>query len=250
VIRFGLPEFGKPVALTERWPVAYLGLREALALPAPMLMISMIGFGSLCRETGFSLDKAVVTTAAIWGLPGQITLVELLAAGSPAFAILFAVAMTSARFLPMVATMMPFLREGVGRRFWLFPLAHFVTANSWVFVIRRSPDLQPTLRLAYFLGFVAACMIMGLSGTVLGYWLVSVVSVTLVHGLLFLNPIYFMLLFVDVRGLGLALAVLLGALGGPLIGYLSAEWGVVIVGLLSGTLAFFIGQLAKRRGHG
>ena len=46
-----------------------------------MLLASMTGFGSLANQSGFSLGMALASTAGLWGLPGQVALVELHAAG-------------------------------------------------------------------------------------------------------------------------------------------------------------------------
>lgn len=250
MFRLGLPIFGQAASLASDRAAFRLGFIEASGLPAPMLMVSMIGFGSLCHEIGFTLLKALATTASVWALPGQIAYVELFTAGSPAFALLFAVALANARFLPMVATFMPYIRPGVRSRFAEFGLAHFVTANSWIFVIRRSPDLEPTRRWAYFLGFAAACLILGFAGTALGYVLAGVVSKTVTHSLVFLNPIYFLLLFLDVPGRSALMAIVLGAIGGPLLTRLSPDWGLLGAGLLCGTLGFVVDRALKvaRRG--
>lgn len=250
MFRLGLPIFGQAAALKSDRAAFRLGFIEASGLPAPMLMVSMIGFGSLCHETGFTLMKALATTATVWALPGQIAYVELLTAGSPAFALLFAVALANARFFPMVASFMPYIRPGLRNRAAEFGLAHFVTANSWIFVIRRSPDLAPERRWAYFLGFAIACLILGFAGTALGYALAGVVSKTVTQALVFLNPIYFLLLFLDVPGRSALIAVLLGAIGGPLLTRLSPDWGLLGAGLLCGTLGFLIDRALKggRRG--
>ncbi len=245
MFRFGLPMFGKAAPLNSDRAAFRLGFIEAGGLPAPMLMVSMIGFGSLCHEIGFSFWKAMATTATIWALPGQVAYVEMLTAGSPAFAILLAVALANARFLPMTATFMPYIRPGVKNRFAEFWLAHFVTANSWIFVIRRSPDLDPTRRWAYFMGFAGACLILGFVGTALGYVLAGVVSKTVTQALVFLNPIYFLLLFLDVPGRSAFLSVLLGAIGGPLLIRLSPDWGLLAAGLLCGTIGFAVDRGLK-----
>jgi predicted branched-subunit amino acid permease len=247
MFRLGLPAFGQAVALKGDRDSFALGFKEATALPAFMLMISMIGFGSLCQSVGFSLEKALATTASMWSLPGQIAYVELLTAGSPAFAILLGIALANARFLPMVASFMPYIRPGVTSPLARFALAHFVTANSWIFVIRRSPDLEPIRRWSYFFGFAVSCLVLGLFGTALGYIVAGLVPPTVGYGLLFLNPIYFMLLFIDAPGRASLFAVVLGAAGGPPLMRLSPEWGLLAAGLICGTLGFALDRALKAR---
>jgi predicted branched-subunit amino acid permease len=246
MFRLGLPPFGRAVALASDRAAFRLGFLEATGLPAPMLMVSMIGFGSLCHETGFSLIKALASTATIWALPGQIAYVEMLSAGSPAFALLFAVALANARFMPMVATFIPFIRDGLPGRAAPYWLAHFVTANSWIFVIRRSPDLASERRWGYFLGFAVSCLALGFAGTALGYVLAGLVPKTVNHGLLFLNPIYFMLLFLETPARSALLAVAFGAVGGPLLASLSVDWGLLAAGLICGTLGFALDRTIRQ----
>ncbi|MGD9537229.1 MAG: AzlC family ABC transporter permease [Alphaproteobacteria bacterium] len=245
MLRLGLPPFGSAAPLDTDRAAFRLGFLEASGLPAPMLMVSMVGFGSLCHETGFSLVKALVSTATIWALPGQIAYVEMLSAGSPVFALLFAVALANARFLPMVATFMPYIRHGMPGRAAPYWLAHFVTANSWIFVIRRSPDLASERRWAYFLGFAISCLVLGFAGTALGFVLAGLVPKTVNHGLLFLNPIYFMLLFLETPARSALLAVGFGAIAGPLLASLSADWGLLAAGLICGTLGFALDRAIR-----
>ena len=58
-------------------------------------------------------------------------------------------------------------------------------------------------------------------------------------GLVFLNPIYFMLVFVaDARHRARILALVIGALAGPPLHLVSADWGLLITGVVAGSIAF------------
>jgi predicted branched-subunit amino acid permease len=136
--------------------------------------------------------------------------------------------------------------RGRAAPYWL---AHFVTANSWIFVIRRSPDLAAERRWAYFMGFAVSCLLLGFVGTALGYVLAGLVPPTVNRGLLFLNPIYFMLLFLETPSRSALLAVLFGAIGGPLLARLSADWGLLAAGLICGTLGFALDRAIRQVRH-
>jgi predicted branched-subunit amino acid permease len=71
-------------------------------------------------------------------------------------------------------------------------------------------------------------------------------------GLVFLNPIYFMLIFVaDFRQPERALALGLGAVAGPLLHLVDPDWGLLATGLIAGTAAFLIIRWHEaRRGGG
>ena len=63
---------------------------DSLSLPAFILLTTMMGFGSLARSAGFEPEMAALATAFIWGLPGQLAMVELTTTGQGLFTIIFA----------------------------------------------------------------------------------------------------------------------------------------------------------------
>ncbi|MCH9013668.1 MAG: AzlC family ABC transporter permease, partial [Proteobacteria bacterium] len=145
-----------------------IGISDGGRLPALVLVISLMGFGSLCRESGLGLDFTLVQLATMWALPGQIAFVELYVTGNSMFAIVLAVAMANARFMPRTATLMPLLRPGMRRPAWLYAMAHLVSFNAWVWVLRRCPELPPQRRAAYYMGFVTMTFASGMSGALAG----------------------------------------------------------------------------------
>ncbi|HEV7803945.1 MAG TPA: branched-chain amino acid ABC transporter permease, partial [Burkholderiales bacterium] len=74
-------------------------MRDALGVPAAVLAAGMLGFGALAFESGLNLALALVCTAGIWALPGQIVLIEMHAAGAPGLLTVMAVMLTGTRFL-------------------------------------------------------------------------------------------------------------------------------------------------------
>jgi hypothetical protein len=60
--------------------------------------------------------------------------------------------------------------------------------------------------------------------------------------LLFLNPLYFLLLFLgDMKERARTLALLFGALLGPPLFLLEADWSLLFAGFLGGSAAFLLG---------
>lgn len=216
-----------------------------MRVPALVLVVSLIGFGSLCRQSGLSIDFALISTAVMWALPGQIAFVELHSAGNAYLAIVLAVAMANARFFPMTATLMPLLRPGVRRKSWLYVLAHLVSFNSWVWTLRRSPELPVLARAPYYVAFVAVSFVAGMTGVALGYVLAGVAPPSVALGLVFLNVTYFVLMLSDARRLPALLAVIAGAIGGPLLHLVSSDWGLLITGVVGGTLAFLGARIVR-----
>lgn len=224
------------------------GAKDALGLPAAVLFASMVGFGSLARDNGFGWLPAVISTASVWGMPGQIAMVELHALGAPMLALALTVAGANARFLPMSISLLPLFRGGLKRWGWTFALAQLVSINTWTGLMRRAPTLPAAQRAPYFVGFSLLCMTSGLLGTAAGFVLAGTLPRLLTLGLVFLNPIYFMMMFASVRQRGGVLAVLIGAALGPTLHLIAPQWGVPLTGVIAGTAAFLIDRRLRRHG--
>lgn len=231
-----------------RLATAFGAAREALGMPSVVLGASYLGFGSLVRESGLGLAAGVTSTVTGWALPGQVALVELYGAGASIVAIGLAVALTNARLLPMTIALMPMLR-GPGVPRWVFYLvAHFIAVTGWAFAMRRCPDLPPENRLPYFVGFAATLWLVTVAMTALGFGLAGTVPQSVSLGLVFLNPIYFMLVFAaDLRHRARVIALCLGAAAAPPIHMIVPDWGLMITGLFAGSMAFAIDRHVSRR---
>ncbi len=235
--------------LTDMAPrAAYVeGMRRAAGVPAIVLASSYLGFGVLCRESGLGFGYSLATTATGWALPGQIALVELYAVGASWLAIVLAVALSNARLLPMTATLLPFLRHPGTPRWHYYLAAHYVAVTGWANAMVICPTLTTRARLPFFFGFVTVLWTSTLVTTAIGFFLPGLLPVSVTLGLVFLNPIYFMLIFAaDMRARARALALGFGAVCGPLLHLVSPDWGLLATGLIAGTLAFVIDNRLRR----
>jgi predicted branched-subunit amino acid permease len=227
------------------------GMRDALAAPAVVLGASYVGFGSLLREVGLSLGVGLWSTASTWALPGQVALIELYGIGASVVAILAAVALTGVRLLPMTMALLPVLwRPGVAR--WrLYLAAHFIAVTAWAMAMRRCPELPPDQRLRYFAGVAGTLWLASMAGTTAGFVLAQSLPASVGLGLVFLNPLYFLLVFVgDLRHRDRMLALALGGLIGPPLQALSPGWGLLVAGLAAGTLAVALDRWLAARAKG
>lgn len=227
------------------------GIREALGVPAIVMCASFIGFGALVRHAGLSLWHGVISTATGWALPGQIALVELYAIGASLFAIALAVALTNARLLPMTVTLIPLLRAPGRPRWPYFAAAHLIAVTGWAAAMRECPKMPPPARLPYYFAFAGTLWSMTLVATAAGFLLAGVVPALVNLGLVFVNPIYFMLVFAgDVRRRARLLALATGAVCGPALHLVSPDWGLMVTGVLAGSGAFLADRHLRGRGHG
>jgi predicted branched-subunit amino acid permease len=224
------------------------GMRVAAGVPAIVLAASFLGFGVLARESGLGLGQSLASTATGWALPGQIALVELYAVGASWVAIALAVALTNARLLPMTVTLMPFLRHPGTPRWKYFLAANFIAVTGWANSMQRCPYLATRARLPFFFGLVSVLWTCTLITTAIGYRLPDLLPASVTIGLVFLNPIYFMLIFAaDARARIRALALGFGAMLGPLFYLASPDWGLLAAGLIAGSAAYLFDERLRRR---
>lgn len=222
------------------------GVVDAFKLPVVLLLASMMGFGSMAREAGIGLGPAIGLTAAVYGLPGQVVFVDMMALGAGLAAVLSS-SLANARFLPMAVSFLPLVRGGPTRSAPLYLMVQLLSVNSWAHSLRSFPALPEAAHRPYFLALGGTCFVSGLIGTAVGYLLVSQVPHAVTLGLLFLNPLYFAILFVDARRPAFVLAVAIGAVAGPPVYLLDPDWAVPVTGVLGGTLAFGLARLFRRR---
>ncbi len=223
------------------------GVGDAFKVSAWVIFASMTGFGSLARDSGLTLGISMVSSGAIWGLPGQIAFAELYATGAPVLAIVLAVSLANVRFLPMIVAMMPLFREGVKNRGWHYVLAQLASVNTWAAAMRVCPHLPHELRAPYYVGFSIVCVLSGLAGTATGFVLAVELPPVVTLSLVFLNPVYFTIVFADVRHRAGVIALLIGAVGGPLFYQLSPDWGLLATGAVGGALAYSVDRILRRR---
>jgi predicted branched-subunit amino acid permease len=223
------------------------GVRTALGLPSLVLAGAYVGFGSLCRESGLTIWLGLTSTFTHWALPGQIAMIELASTGASLFVIALAVALTNARLLPMAVTLMPVLRHQGTPRWRYYLGANFVAATAWAVSMQRCPQLPSQARLSFFVSFGMSLWLVTIAGTAVGFFLAEMLPTSLTLGLIFINPLYFMLLFaVDMQRRARALALIFGAILGPLLQLVAHDWGLLLTGLVGGTAAFLVNRRLPR----
>lgn len=233
----------------ERRAILLAAVKEAFGPPGVILAASFVGFGSLVRESDLSLWVGLASTVLIWALPGQVVMAELYAVGASLLVVGAAVLLTNARLLPMTVTLLPWLR-GPGVPAWKLYLAgHFVAVTAWANSMRLVPTLPERQRLAWFYTFAGTLWALSILGTAVGYHLAAAVPQPVTLALVFLNPVYFLLLLIgDLSQRPKVIAMAAGAILGPLFHMLDPDWGLLLTGLVAGSVGFAAGYRRDKGG--
>jgi predicted branched-subunit amino acid permease len=217
----------------------WCGIRDAMGAPVLVLFAGMVGFGAMGRTHGFDAWMTGLTSLLMFALPGQVVMLEMFISGSSLLAIGFAVTLTSTRFVTMVVTLFPQLHRR-DRNPLLYLWVHMLAMTAWAVSMREFPRMRPQHRLNYFIGLALPCWLISPLGTVLGYFVAGWVPTPVTLALVFINPLFFLLTFTDVKPWGNRLAIGLGCLLGPLFFMLDADSSLLLTGLVGGTAAYLI----------
>lgn len=223
-------------------------ITDSLSLPAIILLTTMMGFGSLARVSGFEPSMAVAATVLIWGLPGQLAMVDMTASGHAMFATVMACSLANARFLPMVVSFLPTINAGLTRPWPLFVYAQLLSINSWAMCLKAFPGVDPPFRRFYYVVFASSILLAAVTGTVLGYHASGVLPEPIVLGFVFLSPLFFALVLSGVPGLPGRLSLVFGCAVMMIAHALVPDVDLVVTGIVGGTLGFVIGRRLTRRG--
>jgi len=218
---------------------------DALSLPAFILLFTMMGFGSLARGAGFGADMAAVASLLIWGLPGQLAMVELTSTGQGFIAIVFACSLANARFLPMVVSFVPAMSRGRSNLPGMLLDAQLLSINSWAVCLREFPQIEPAFRHRYYVTFAASILTAAVTGTLLGYHGAVLLPAVLVLGLIFVSPLFFALVLSAVPGRAERFSMILGCATISIAHYLFPSVDLLITGVVGGSLGFAAGKYWK-----
>jgi predicted branched-subunit amino acid permease len=224
------------------------GAKDAFGAPAAILFAGMLGFGAMGQANGLDIWLTSATSFFMFALPGQVVLVEMLVLSASGVTIAVAVTLTATRFFTMCLTLFPQFPEKQRSSFY-YLVVHFVAMTAWAVSMRDFPKMKPEDRLSYFTGFAFVCWAVSTPATVLGYMVAGQVPSYINLGLVFINPLFFLLTFTEVKPRANRMAILLG---GP-IGLLSYLWfpdySLLIAGLFGGTIAYLVDKHFRNRQH-
>ena len=221
---------------------------DALRAPCYALCITMAGFSTIARESGFDFMMALLTSLGVWGMPGQVAFASLYSAGASLFVIFVAVSLANMRMLLMVisaADMMQLKSHDLPvwkRVFWM----QFLAITAWAHLGFAQQKYPSHLLLPYYQGFSITIFTFGILGTVMGFFLTDLLPPELLRVVIFVTPIYILLLIMNARQKANRLAVVFGGALSPMFFPFVGEWAILLAGLIGGTLASLYGRFIAK----
>ena len=234
-------EFRKPSPAALFFDGVLASFRSVFAL---VLIGTYVGLGALAHDYGFTLIWVMVSTVLMWAGPGQVIMISALGTGAALFEVALAVFLSAARFLPMVAALLPLLRGPRTRLRDLLVAAHFTAASMWVESFRLLPPLPRERRIPFCNGLAIGFMLSGHIGTVIGFYLAASLPALLTAALLFLTPMSFLVSTArNSATLVNRLALALGLVVSPLFAYYQVGLDLMWTGLIAGSAAYAVHRL-------
>ena len=226
------------------------GASLVFSVPALILMTAHVGFAGLASENGVSLTEAMFMVAVIWALPANIVLIGAIAGGSSIIGAAIAVALSSIRFVPMVAAFVPEMRGPKSRKIVLLFLSHFIAVTAWVLGMEHLRTVPVKMRTTYFAGLgmtltTANTLVVGLV-----YFLSTDFPPIVFAALFFLTPMYFLAsLWGSARDRSVHVAMVSGLLLFPLIHHVAPAYDLLLTGLAGGAVTMAYLRWMKARGR-
>jgi predicted branched-subunit amino acid permease len=228
----------------------YEGIRAGIGVPGLSIFATMLGFAAIAREAGFELSMVLTTTAIVWGMPGQVAMATLHATGASVFVITTAVALANMRMLLMTISgmaMMGMTKDDVS--FWQkLLLAQMLAITSWLQIGSIEGRYPPRMIRSYFIGMAGTLYVLGMLGTVLGYFMDDWVNSHILVAVMVITPLYILLMVIKARRLMMRIAGAFGGILCPLLYPFLGEWSILIGGLIGGTLVMLF--WSKKGGDG
>jgi hypothetical protein len=211
---------------------------------AYVLFGTYIGIGALAHDFGFSAGWMLASTLLIWAAPAQVILISTLSTAS-LIEVALAIGLSSVRFLPMVVSLLPMLKDaGTPQRRLVIP-AHLTAISVWVESMRLVPAQPRARRIAFFNGLGAGFMSSAALAGTTGFYLAAQLPPLFAGALLFMTPLSLLMSITrNSRVVAERVAFILGLVIGPLLaGRVSLD--LMWTGIIAGTLAFLVHRVRE-----
>lgn len=223
-----------------------LGIKYSLGIPAIGLGLSMFTFGAFLKSSGFTIFQSFSSTFFAFALPGQFVMADILIAGGSILNIFFAVLLTNARLFPMTINLIPIIYNKEVSKWKYFIVSHLIAVTAWINMFAVYKSIKKNDRFEFFVGLGGSLWMTSVLFTILGYVCSDLIDNKILLGLVFFNPLYFLIMTLsNIVNKKLITVFFLSAFLGPLLNYINTNWGILLAGFISGTIGFvcFKGKL-------
>jgi predicted branched-subunit amino acid permease len=217
------------------------GVKHAIGVPALGLGSSMFAFGAFLHSAGFDIYQSFFSTFFTFALPGQFVMAETILAGGTLLNIFLAVLLTNSRLYPMTVNITPLIRNSNVPKWKQYIGAHFIAVTSWFNFFSVQKNIKEDEKFNYFVGLGGFLWANSVVCTVAGYLFSNLVPHEILIALVFINPMYFLVMTVsNLEEKKIICSILVGATLSIFLNDVFPGWSVLIAGVLAGTLGFFI----------
>jgi predicted branched-subunit amino acid permease len=228
------------------WRGSLHGIRAAASLAGAVMAASFMGFGALLRSLDFNLAVGLSTIPFIWALPGQVVFVDSFDKGLGLLATSLAVSITAVRLMPLTVLVLSQTRVKSAPRWPEFVAAHFVAITLWLLSNQKMEPVLYRQRIPWLIGLGAALCTSMIGFSALGYVLADTLPLPLAATLVFFTPAFFLVsLLSGIRWRFEYVALVLGAVLGPLTFRVAPEYDLFVAGIFGGTAAFLLAHRGK-----
>ena len=222
---------------------SWQGFKECMLGPGWGVFASMMGFGTLASEAGIPMLDAFILMVGLWSMPGLIAYVDLYNTNISILALVIATGIANVRLLPLTIATIPVIRTSQKVKSRHFFYAQINSVSGYLALLNVKPKIEGRrLQTQYFVSFCMGTFLLGSAGLVVGITLADSVSSEILLILIFMTPLYILLLASSARKPSILLAIATGGLVVPYAQTLSADWGVVVGGVVAGTIAYVIAR--------
>jgi predicted branched-subunit amino acid permease len=224
------------------------GMRVLFTLPALTLACAIIGFAGFAIEVGIPMPEVVAMNFFIWALPAKLIMVSSILSGTSIAATFIAVTLSSIRFMPMTASIVPEMRTKDTRTWILLILSHFVAITGWLYAFENFKNVPRENRTVYFAGVGGSLFIFNTLLVAIGYPLIETFPPYALAALFLLTPVYFLLsLWRSARNYSIYLAMGFGIVLGPIFSQFFPQIDILLGGFVGGSLATLIYAVVEHR---
>ena len=122
----------------------------------------------------------------------------------------------------------------------------FLAITAWAHLGFAQQKYPSHLLLPYYQGFSLTIFAFGILGTILGFFLSDLLPLEILRVVIFVTPIYILLLIMNARQKANRLAVVFGGALSPILFPLIGEWAILVAGVIGGTLASLYGRFIAK----